>query len=55
MGVILSVENIVKIYPNGVIANRGVSVEIEENTIHAIVGENGAGKTTLMKVIFGIE
>ena len=55
MGVILSVENIVKIYPNGVIANRGVSVEVEENTIHAIVGENGAGKTTLMKVIFGIE
>jgi len=55
MRVILSIENIVKIYPNGVIANRGVSVEIEENTIHAIVGENGAGKTTLMKVVFGIE
>lgn len=55
MGVILSVENIVKIYPNGVIANRGVSIEVEENTIHAIVGENGAGKTTLMNVIFGIE
>lgn len=55
MGVILSVRNIVKVYPNGVVANKGVSLDIEEGTIHAIVGENGAGKTTLMKIIFGIE
>lgn len=52
---ILSVRNIVKVYPNGVIANKGVSLDIEEGTIHAIVGENGAGKTTLMKIVFGIE
>ncbi len=51
---ILEVKGILKIYPNGVIANKDVSVDIEKNTIHAIVGENGAGKTTLMKVIFGI-
>lgn len=55
MGVILSVKNIVKVYPNGVVANKGVSLDIEEGTIHAIVGENGAGKTTLMKIVFGIE
>ncbi len=55
MGTILSVRNIVKVYPNGVVANKGVSLDIEEGTIHAIVGENGAGKTTLMKIIFGIE
>jgi simple sugar transport system ATP-binding protein len=52
---ILEAKNILKVYENGVIANRGVSVAIERNTIHAIVGENGAGKTTLMKIIFGIE
>lgn len=55
MGIILSVKNIVKVYPNGVVANKGVSLDVEEGTIHAIVGENGAGKTTLMKIVFGIE
>ncbi len=29
-------------------------MEVERNTIHAVVGENGAGKSTLMKIIFGI-
>ena len=52
---ILEAKNILKVYENGVVANRGVSVAIEKNTIHAVVGENGAGKTTLMKIIFGIE
>ncbi len=55
METILEAKNIFKVYENGVIANRGVSVGVERNTIHAIVGENGAGKTTLMKIIFGIE
>ncbi|MCF7928056.1 MAG: ABC transporter ATP-binding protein [Spirochaetales bacterium] len=54
MAAILEVKNIEKIYPDGVIANKDVSVSVEEGTIHAIVGENGAGKSTLMKVIFGI-
>ena len=49
---ILSLKNIVKIYQNGVIANKDVSIDIEKHTIHAIVGENGAGKSTLMKIIF---
>jgi simple sugar transport system ATP-binding protein len=55
MGKILEAKNILKVYENGVVANREVSIEVEENTIHALVGENGAGKTTLMKIIFGIE
>lgn len=55
MGTLLSLKNIVKIYPNGIIANKGINIDIKENTIHAIVGENGAGKSTLMKVIFGEE
>ncbi len=52
---ILSLKNIVKIYPNGVIANKDVRIDVEEHTIHAIVGENGAGKSTLVKIIFGEE
>jgi ABC-type uncharacterized transport system ATPase subunit len=54
MGPILEARNILKVYEDGTLANRDVSVAIEENTIHAIVGENGAGKSTLMKVLFGI-
>ena len=55
MGIILEAKNILKVYENGVVANRDVGIQVRENTIHAVVGENGAGKTTLMKIIFGIE
>jgi ABC-type uncharacterized transport system ATPase subunit len=55
MGIILEAKNILKVYENGVVANRAVGIQVRENTIHAVVGENGAGKTTLMKIIFGIE
>jgi len=51
---ILEIKDIFKVYPDGVIANRNVSMDVQENSIHALVGENGAGKSTLMKVLFGI-
>lgn len=54
MNTILSCRNILKIYDNGTVANRDVSLDVEENSIHAVVGENGAGKSTLMKIIFGL-
>lgn len=52
---ILELKDIAKIYDNGVVANKGISVGFREGEIHAIVGENGAGKSTLMKIIFGLE
>ena len=52
---ILKLDNITKIYGNGVVANRDVSIDLRKGEIHSIVGENGAGKSTLMKIIFGIE
>ncbi len=52
---ILKVENLTKIYPNGVVANDGVNLSVGHGEIHAICGENGAGKSTLMKMLFGLE
>ena len=37
----------------GVRALDGVDIEIEANTIHALVGENGAGKSTFMNILAG--
>ena len=34
-------------------ANREVSLEVAQGTIHGIVGENGAGKSTLMCILYG--
>ena len=52
---ILELENISKVYGNGVYANKNISFSVAEGEIHALVGENGAGKSTLMKVLFGME
>ncbi|HEY1931488.1 MAG TPA: ABC transporter ATP-binding protein [Acetobacteraceae bacterium] len=42
-----------KQYP-GCLANDGVSLTVERNQIHALLGENGAGKSTLVKMIYGV-
>jgi len=50
----LSVENIDVFYGDAQ-ALDGVSLEVEEGAIVAIVGANGAGKTSLIRTIAGIE
>lgn len=52
---ILRLENITKVYDNGVFANRKVNIDFKKGEIHSVVGENGAGKSTIMKIAFGME
>lgn len=52
---ILRMEGITKVYPNGFMANKDVTLSVNAGEIHALIGENGAGKTTLMKILFGHE
>ena len=52
---VLRMNHIMKVYSNGVMANKDVTLCVNQGEIHALSGENGAGKSTLMKILFGEE
>jgi ABC-2 type transport system ATP-binding protein len=47
----LQVNNLKKTYANGVVALKGISLNVEEGDFFALLGPNGAGKSTLIGII----
>lgn len=51
---ILRVEGLTKVYPNGTEANRAISLTVGEGEVVGLVGPNGAGKTTFVRQVLGL-
>lgn len=50
---VLELRNATKRFP-GVVALRGMNLQVKPGEIHGLIGENGAGKSTLIKVLTGV-
>ncbi|MBE2319609.1 ABC transporter ATP-binding protein [Solirubrobacter sp. CPCC 204708] len=50
----LAIKDLVKRYPTGTEALKGVSLEIEEGEFYGLLGPNGAGKSTLIHCTTGL-
>ena len=48
---LLSVKNLVKTYPNGVRALKGVSFDVQPGEFLVVIGLSGSGKSTLLRCI----
>src|SRR3954469_20839769 len=51
---IISVRELTKAYASGLVALKGIDLEIRRGEIFALLGPNGAGKTTLISIVCGI-
>ena len=48
----IQMNNVVKKYPNGVVAVNGITVEIKKGEFVYVVGPSGAGKSTFIKLMY---
>src|SRR5438045_9769640 len=48
---LLAVQNVEVIYDHVILVLKGVSLEVQQGQIVALLGANGAGKTTTLKAI----
>ncbi len=54
MDSVISVQGLVKTYPSGLQALKGIDLDIRRGEIFALLGPNGAGKSTLINIDCGI-
>jgi putative ABC transport system ATP-binding protein len=54
-GLALQLENVVKEYPGGVFALRGMSLDVPHGDQVAVLGPSGSGKTTMLSVMGTLE
>lgn len=47
----LSVQNLTKVYRNGITALKGINLEVAKGDFFALLGQNGAGKSTTISII----
>jgi NitT/TauT family transport system ATP-binding protein len=50
----VQVHRVAKVYPGGVEALSGISVDFPEGQLTSLLGPSGCGKTTLLKIIAGL-
>ena len=48
------IEQLTKVYGNGIRANDGISLHVEPGEVFGLLGPNGAGKSTLVQQVIGL-
>src|SRR5437764_365832 len=51
----IALEHVDKIYPNGYVAARDLSLEVADGELLVLVGPSGSGKSTVLRMMAGLE
>ncbi|HYU54196.1 MAG TPA: ABC transporter ATP-binding protein, partial [Gemmatimonadaceae bacterium] len=51
----IALEHVDKIYPNGYVAARDLSLDVNDGELLVLVGPSGSGKSTVLRLMAGLE